>query len=758
MPTTADRSNRGSATIRRPRISKENRQSSAVLLSAVVAPLVGAAPIGSTARDVVWSALIGGLAAYLGSTAKRGPLIIASIIALLAARSVGAGAFAIVAVACASLSTRHLRHRAFFARGLAGGAAAISVLATGATQPAWLTGLAGFGVGAVIAVSGYRNLERRAQRWCRWAALAAFFFVTMASSMALIGVIGSTRKIDVGTAQLELGLSSARHGDAVNAALHLELATAELQGARSSIRRWGLPGEVVPLTAQHVDALTSVLGHVREAAGQAIATAQATDMHDLTVESGRLDVKAISQLENPFRRLSTTLASLVREVHERSGEPLVPPLKRRLVVLGDQAARAQREAALGAEGAREAPQFLGGDAPRRYLVLFTSPSEARGRFGFPASFAEVTMDRGRFLLGEHGSISALLSRVQPDQTAFDRSDEQLRPYLSYGATRQFLSATVPPDFPTVASVTSTLWAASGRAPVDGVLRFDPAALASLVAFTGPVTVSSVPQPLTALNLEQFLVFGQYVQFPTEVAPRREVLQTVADVTFERLVTANLPSPRTLIDVFAPLVHAGHLDVVSFDRGAAPLLDQADLDGTFDAPDDDGLMVSNINTTANKIDSFLTKSVTYDAHTSQGTLDGSVSVALTNHAPSSGLPSYVIGSATKPPLPSGTNRMTLLVYTGVEGDQVLVDGQPVAAPPALRTGGWWLHQVTLDLPAGATRTVRFELHGRLPDPGGPYRLRLQPGGGSTPDQYTVGVQAGKRHAAFTGVVPSPLSVR
>jgi hypothetical protein len=341
---------------------------------------------------------------------------------------------------------------------------------------------------------------------------------------------------------------------------------------------------------------------------------------------------------------------------------------------------------------------------------------------------------------------------------FDRGADQLRPYLSYGATRQFLSVTVPPDFPTVASVAAKLWTSSGRAPVDGVLRFDPAALAGLMAFTGPVTVPSVPEPLTALNLEQFLVFGQYVQFPTEVAPRREVLQTVADVTFERLITANLPSPRSLIDAFAPLVHGGHLDVASFDRGAAPLLDQADVDGRLDPPGDDGLMVSNINTTANKIDAFLTKSVTYDARVADGTLEGSVSVALTNHAPASGLPAYVIGSATKPPLPKGTNRMTLLVYTAVQGDEVLVDGQPVAAAPALRTGGWWLHQVTLDLPAGATRTVRIGLAGRLPDPDGPYRLHLASGGGTTPDQLTVRVQSGNRRIAFTGSVPAPRTVR
>ena len=257
------------------------------------------------------------------------------------------------------------------------------------------------------------------------------------------------------------------------------------------------------------------------------------------------------------------------------------------------------------------PRLLGSTTPRHYLVLFTSPSEARGRFGFPASFAEITIDHGRLLLGEHGSSSAFLERVDPSKADVDASDELLRPYLTYGTLRQFLSVTVPPDFPTVATVAAQLWKSTGRTPVDGVLRFDPTALAALVAFTGPVTVDSVPQPLSAANLEQFLVFGQYVQFPNTLAPRREVLQTVSDVTFERLQVTNLPQPRTLIQVFSPLVKGGHMEMVSFDRDGARLLGEAGVDGTFRPAPHDGVMVTNVNTTADKIDAFLTKAITYD---------------------------------------------------------------------------------------------------------------------------------------------------
>jgi hypothetical protein len=754
MPRAAARDR---TTPRRPakaRVSKENRQGLAFLLSALAAPFAGASLIGVGLLDIVWAALLGALAAYLGSMAKRGPLLVASMVAVLASRSVTAGIFAGLAIVFAALSTRHLRRRAFFARGLAGGCLAISVLATGAAAPGWVTIVDTLAVGGTIVASGYRGSDRLVRRNLRWFTAGAIAFAAVASAGALAGAAAGAHKIDVGTVELEAGLASARAGDPVGTATHLQQATTALHRARQYITRLGALGRVVPVTAQHVNALSSILDHVDDAAVQATTTAQATDMQDLTVHAGLLDVEELAKLQNPFRRLASSLHQLVVDVHERERSPLLPPLKKRLTTFGDQAERAEREASVAAEGTRQMPGFLGLGGAKHYLVLFTSPSEARGRFGFPASFAEVTMDDGRFLLGEHGSTSAFLSKATVDQSTLDIGGDQLRPYLTFGATRQILSVTVPPDFPTVAKVAGALWAASGRRPVDGVLRFDPAALAAVMSFTGPVRVPSVPEPLTAANVEQYLVYGQYVQFPDEVAPRREVLQQVSDTTFERLVTANLPSPRRLVDAFAPLVRAQHLQITSFHRGPADLFRRVRTDGRFTAPAQDGLMIANINNTANKIDAFLTRSVTYQGHVEDGRVQGSVTISLTNHAPGKDLPLYVIGSATKPPLPKGTNRTTLLVYTAVPGDRVLVDGAVARATPALRTGHWWLHEVALDLAPGQMRTVRVEVDGMLPDPEGSYQLQLLPGGGATPDEYHVDVTAGDRTVRFDGRVPTP----
>src|SRR5690606_1364728 len=148
--------------------------------------------------------------------------------------------------------------------------------------------------------------------------------------------------------------------------------------------------------------------------------------------------------------------------------------------------------------------------------------------------------------------------------------------------------------------------------------------------------------------------------PDEQAPRRELLETVSEVTFERLERGSLPPPQELVAAFGPLVERDHLQAVAFDPDALALLQVVGLTGHLRAPESDSLLVTNVNSGGNKIDVFLERTVRYDAAVRDGTLTGTVAVELRNGAPAADLPYYVIGSSTTPPLPLGTNRTTLLV--------------------------------------------------------------------------------------------------
>jgi hypothetical protein len=269
-------------------------------------------------------------------------------------------------------------------------------------------------------------------------------------------------------------------------------------------------------------------------------------------------------------------------------------------------------------------------------------------------------------------------------------------------------------------------------------------------------VAGVPEPLTVDNLEEFLVFDQYLQFPQSNAPRREVLETVSEVVMRRLQGSDLPAPRALVDLFLPLVESGHHEVATVgDDRSLGFLDLVGLSGRFTPPTADSLLVANVNVTGNKIDSFLTRTVRYEATIEDGRLRGTVTIQLRNAAPAGGLPFYVIGSATQPPLPLGTNRTALLAYTRLPAVARTLDGEgPVGRTDV--TAGRYLHQIVVDLPPGATRTVELRLEGDVGDQ--PYRLTLEPGGGSTPDEYDVVVagDSGSRHT-FRGRVTTMVNL-
>ncbi len=96
----------------------------------------------------------------------------------------------------------------------------------------------------------------------------------------------------------------------------------------------------------------------------------------------------------------------------------------------------------------------------------------------------------------------------------------------------------------------------------------------------------------------------------------------------------------------------------------------------------------------------------------------MTVELTNTAPATGLP-QVVGLAP-PGSPAGTNRTELAVLTPLRATGATVDGAATAIGSRDDLDGLHRHTLQVDLAPGQTRTVAFDLSGRL-DPGD-YRLR------------------------------------
>ena len=134
-----------------------------------------------------------------------------------------------------------------------------------------------------------------------------------------------------------------------------------------------------------------------------------------------------------------------------------------------------------------------------------------------------------------------------------------------------------------------------------------------------------------------------------------------------------------------------------------------------------------NIAAGKLDYYLSRSVRFQRIGCGPTRDVQVTVTLRNNAPSTALPSYVVGRLDQPdgPTQPGDNR-TLMDYYATAGAQLLgvtIDGQQGTAA-VLQERGHPVYRIDLELPRGVSREVT--LHLREPAGSGPLQVWRQPG--------------------------------
>jgi Protein of unknown function (DUF4012) len=423
---------------------------------------------------------------------------------------------------------------------------------------------------------------------------------------------------------------------------------------------------------------------------------------------------------------------------------LAAPVADRVDRVQREVADARPDARLAADAVRVVPGIFGGDGESRWLVAFTTPVEARGRTGFMGNYAELTAIDGDVEMPRFGRILELELGGTPgvERTLTGPGDFVAR-WGRYQPLATWRNLTMSPDFPSVGQVMTELYPQSGGRPIDGVIAVDPVALAALLEFTGPVTVPGVPEPLTAENAAEFMLFEQYVELPDN--ERVDVLENLARTVFDRLTVGELPAPGAVADVLGPAVRDGHIQLYSSHPEQQRLFTEIDADGALPAVDGDFLAVVNSNATGNKIDRFLSRDIDYRAtwDPASGEVAATLSVTLVNDAPRAGLPDYIIGNALDEEgedLPPGTNRTHLSLYSPFALEGADLDGQPLDLPAEVERDRY-AYSLFLDIPPeGGARVVTLRLRGSIPVDGHGYRLDVAGQPLVTPDDVRVTVES------------------
>lgn len=492
-----------------------------------------------------------------------------------------------------------------------------------------------------------------------------------------------------------------------------ELTTNDLQSGRAHLRAAaeGLDDPVaqalgwVPVVSSNLDAIDGITGASIDAVGAAIELRGEVESLDL-IESGRVDPAEFEQLTPLLERQIESLSTLATVATGSLSGALAP-------VVYDGVEETAATAAGLEEGLRNlrelltvAPELLGADGPRSYLVLLVNNAELRGSGGVLTGIGILSLDNGRLGIREFSSVHDLEGRRPYFEV--DAPAEYERRFATYKAnTSLLLNTTFSADFPDVAEVSARIYKRLSDVQVDGVLQVDPHGLAALMK-PGPEIVVAEGLTLDKDEVADFALSDAYGAFDSQTE-RREALLTIG-----RAVFANVLSEGSLdadsLERIGEAAAGGHLKFAPFHSAANQVLGASGALWDMAPPRGDDVMVTAQNfgggeRVGSKLDYWIDRGVSHECSIRQ---DGSGSctteVELRNETPR-GLTRYVAGS------PYGLLRSYVEIFVPGAGEVVAVDQDqaPVefrSEPQAGRTS----LGVYVELPAGKSTllSARYEL--------------------------------------------------
>ncbi len=556
-----------------------------------------------------------------------------------------------------------------------------------------------------------------------WVVLLAL----VASGATVVAAISARSSVDRGSIAARRGLDLARDGDTVAAAGDLAEASRLLGDADHRLNAWWVePGRLVPVVGQHLAAARAATGPVADLVAASSAALDLADVDRLRLSAGAIDLGEIEAMAQPLERVERSMLTAMQALDAVNSPWLLPLIRDAVDDTAIELADTYPEAEKAAMATRVMPSMLGGDEPKRYLVMFAMPAEARELGGIMSTYLELTAINGVIDVTDQGTAGQLNQASANGATQGALANPQDYPARFIANKPELFTTnwTSIPDLPLVAKAVASLYPGFGGRPVDGVVYLDPIGVAALMELSGPVELPAIGRTIDANNVVDFLNVGQYETFDDQTE-RKEYLTDIAAATFDRLLTGELPSPRNLGRVLGPAARGGHLQMATLDPEANDFLRTLFMLGEFPRPvaGEDFLSVVQTNGEANKIDTFLERDIDYRVRLDDDSdaVEVSVDVALTNTA-TLDLPDYIIGT---PPegFPVGTTKVQLSIYTPHLLDRVLIEGTVEPVEPQIELG-WNRYLIFVNIPAGETRRVSFELDGRLElDDDDPYRLTI-----------------------------------
>ncbi len=403
-----------------------------------------------------------------------------------------------------------------------------------------------------------------------------------------------------------------------------------------------------------------------------------------------------------------------------------------------------------ADAARQAEALRGLlKGPRRILVLGANNAEMLSGGGLVGSIAIAEVQDGAVKLGPFTQSSDLVL-VKQGPVPLTPTQEALWATMGFGY--DYRGITAPSDFEQAGATAAAMAERAGLGKVDGVVMVDVLALQQLVNVTGPVKVDdggsnaggsnaggSNDVEINVENAADQLLYRNYLRFADQGgavrAERAELQGRVGQAVFQALDER----PTDLQKLFLALrytVASRHLMGWSADPEEELLWQRAGAAGELNT---EGLQVSLVNRSANKLDYHLKPKVAVSSRRAPG---GERRVRLeitTANLPRS--PTSFTLEGTSPQ----QHYNDLVAYLPQNAADITTDGRPFTR--AGEEGGMRVVVAPLYLDLGSTVTVGIEFTIPSDQP-----IRLVPSARASPIPYQV---QGKKAVTDEGPITLPL---
>ncbi len=267
---------------------------------------------------------------------------------------------------------------------------------------------------------------------------------------------------------------------------------------------------------------------------------------------------------------------------------------------------------MGLSAATIAPDLLGVDEPRTYLVLALNEDEIRPSGGFITGVGEVWLDAGQVVTMTFRDSYAVDDFSQP----YPLPPEPVRRYMGVGLW-VFRDSNWSPDFPTAARKAISLYRPGYDVSVDGVIALDQRAVQAAVNAIGPLTIEGEDEPVDGSTIMAYIQSAWAPDDGTMSGgwwqQRKSFMGLIAEAVWERVQTGQVDWPA-LAQTLVHLLERKHLLIYMENPDAAAMLASQNWDGAMPGEQTtsarDFLMVLDTNMGYNKTNRRVKETITY----------------------------------------------------------------------------------------------------------------------------------------------------